>query len=93
MMSAERSDYLASDREPGGVRVWSGPLGHLCPGDEDGDVGDLDRGRGLDASLRAQRRAAIPAQARVAEELLDLGFAEAEPQVGVLGAHPLVGMF
>src|SRR5688500_6189837 len=66
--------------------------GDLAPGDEDRDVCDFDRSRRHDASLGAQRGVAVVLQAGVAEEAFDLVAGEAEPDVGVFGAHPLVGM-
>jgi hypothetical protein len=64
----------------------------LATCDEDGDVGDFDRSRGSDASLRAKRGVAVVAEPCVAEEAFDLVLDEAEPDVGVFGAHRFVGV-
>src|ERR1019366_6734549 len=65
---------------------------HPAPGREDADVGDLDRGRGMDTSLHAEAGVPVVDEASRRKELGDLTLAEPEPDVGLLGPHPFVGV-
>jgi hypothetical protein len=68
------------------------PACDLSPGGEDSDLGDLDRGRGLDVSRSSEGWVPVVRQSRRGEESLDLVGAEAEPKVGLFDADPFVGV-
>jgi len=68
--------------------VW-----HAGESSEDLDVGDLGRGRRLDASLHAEGLERHLLEPGGREEASDFAAGKAQPHVGVLGAHPFIGVF